>query len=241
MIESDTYGYDDADDSVNEQDLYAYIVRYLVGEDHDRRIDALNLIRYLECDPRLAELLLTLARHDNAEWRLIGIQALGAWRHSDGVALLIEMFERPMDADMEEAAILSIGQIGGIDAFQFLCDYAGRRYHDHVEQADPLGMAALEGIAQIAQHGHAEAVQFLLQSCHHAAWNMREASADCLGIIYGGKESIPRIVYDTLVTLSKDDNKDVRIAAYMSLDAIVGLDEENKKKLHDARQKQIFG
>lgn len=241
MKDPESYGHDDAEDAASEQDLYAYIVRYLVGDDRDRRIDALNLIRYLECDPRLSNLLLALARHDNPEWRLIGIQALGAWRHSDGAALLIEMFDQPMDAEMEEAAILSIGQIGGIDALQFLSEYASRRYQDHVEQADVLGMAALEGIGQIAQHGHVEAVQFLLQSCSHAAWNMREVSADCLGTIYDGKESIPRIVYDTLVALTKDDNKDVRIAAYMSLDAIVGLDEENKKKLHDARQKQIFG
>ncbi len=239
---ADEYGHDDLlPEPEGQQDFYAYIARYLVGEDSDRRIDALNLIRFMECDPRLADLLLSLARHDKPEWRLIGVQALGAWRHSDGVALLIDLLDEPLSPELEEAAILSLGQIGGFDALYYLTAYATQRYDLNRMQADILGMAALEGIGQIAQRGHSEAVQFLLTSCSHDAWNMREASADCLGMIYGGKKKVPRVVYDTLVMLSKDANKDVRIAAYMSLDAIVGLDEENKKKLDDARRKQVFG
>ena len=48
-------------------------------------------------------------------------------------------------------------------------------------------------------------------------------------------------MYDLLVQLTKDKNTNVQIAAYMSLDEIVGLDEANKKILADARNKQVFG
>lgn len=220
---------------------YAYIVEHLLGEDKDRRLDALNLISHLECDPRLADILLPLSRHADPEFRRIGLEALGLWRHSDGVAQLMEMIGRDLTAEEEELAILSMGSIGGQDALHFLMEYADRRFSCAVGVSDSRGMAAVEGIVHIAREGHATAGEFLLRSCAHPNWNFREACADGLGVIYGGRESIPRVVYDTLVKLSQDENKDVRIAAYMSLDAIVGLDAVNKQKLEDARRKQVFG
>jgi len=225
--------------------MFATICRDLLSEDEKVRFNAINLIEYFECDPRLAEYIVALFEQPQITFIRAGIQALGAWKHSDGVSLLINFLTNANHAsklpELEEDIILSLGLIGGDDALEFLENYTLQRYDHRPNEEDALGMAGVEGIARIAGCGHDRALKFLVKGCSHAAWNMRESCADCIGVLYGGKEEIPKYAYDLLIEMTKDGNKNVRIAAYMSLDAIVGLDENNKKILAEARHKQIFG
>lgn len=227
-------------------EMFTALVRNILSSDDVERNDALHLIPYFECDPRLADYLYTLMRDEDPNRLLTGIIGLGLWRHSDGFSVLINFFTDAgnrsiITPEIEEEIVISIGNIGGHEAFEFLRNYSLQRYGQNLDDEDALGMAAVEGIAQIAKRGHAEALRFLMDNADHAAWNMRESCADSFSVLYQGKEKIPRPVYDLLVKLSKDVNRNVQIAAYMSLDEIVGLDEANKKVLADARHKQIFG
>ena len=225
--------------------MFDTICRDLLSEDEQVRFNAINLIEYFECDPRLAQFILMLFEREDIQLTRAGVQALGAWRHSDGVPLLINFLTNANNAnrlpELEEEIILSLGRIGGSDALEFLENYTLQRFADHKNDEDCLGMAGIEGIASIAAKGHDRAVQFLMRGCKQSSWNMRESCADSFGVLFSGKEKISKNVYDLLMQLTKDENKNVRIAAYLSLDAIVGLDEQNKKILAEARHKQIFG
>ena len=228
------------------EEIYAVIVKNILSSDEVERNDALHLIPYLECDPRLSDYLHALISDSDPNRILSGIIGFGLWAHSDGFATLINFLTDANNKDIitpeiEEEIIISIGNIGGHESFDFLKHYALQRYAQNAVTEDILGMAAVEGITQIAQKGHGEALKFLMEASGHTAWNMRESCADGFGVIFRGKEKIPKPVYDLLIQLSKDQNTNVQIAAYMSLDEIVGLDEANKKILADARNKQIFG
>jgi hypothetical protein len=245
-FEDDDEGSERQDAEEFKEEIYAAVARNILSSDEVERNDALHLIPYLECDPRLADYLFALMNDTDPSRLLSGIIGLGLWRHSDGFSALINFFTDANNKDIitpeiEEETVISIGQIGGHEAFEFLKNYALQRYGQNSSDEDALGMAAVEGIAQIAKRGHTEAVRFLMDNAEHTAWNMRESCADSFSVLYQGKEKIPRPVYDLLVKLSKDVNRNVQIAAYMSLDEIVGLDEANKKILADARHKQIFG
>ncbi|MBX7153102.1 HEAT repeat domain-containing protein [bacterium] len=226
--------------------LFKRLVDDLASDDEKRRYEALTLVPYFEADPRLIPYFTALFSTNDISKKRDVIRGLGAWRHSDGVAMLINFLtdthnRELLEQGLEEDVILALGEIGGLDALEFLINYATARYETYREQEDALGMASVEGITQIAIHGHDKALEFLVRNTDHPAWNLRESCANAFSVIYGGKEKIPKTVYDLLIRLSKDDNKDVRIAAYMSLDAIVGLDDANKKILNEARHKQIFG
>ncbi|NUM79406.1 HEAT repeat domain-containing protein [bacterium] len=226
--------------------IFKRLTEDIASDDEKKRYEALTLVPYFEADPRLSPYFTALFETTDISRKRDIIRAIGAWRHSDGVAMLINFLtnthnQELLEQGLEEDVILALGEIGGLDALEFLINYATARYETHREQEDALGMASVEGITQIAMHGHDKALAFLVKNTEHPAWNLRESCANAFSVIYGGKEKIPKTVYDLLIRLSKDDNKDVRIAAYMSLDAIVGLDEANKKILNDARHKQIFG
>ncbi|MBL7994869.1 hypothetical protein JNM05_05805 [bacterium] len=228
------------------EEIYAVITKNILSSDEVERNDALHLIPYLECDPRLSDYLHALMNDSDPNRILTGIIGLGLWAHSDGFTTLINFLTDANNKDMitpeiEEEIIISIGNIGGHESFDFLKNYCQQRYVRNTDDEDALGMAAVEGITQIAQKGHPEALKFLMEASAHSAWNMRESCADGFGVIFRGKEKIPKPVYDLLLQLSKDKNTNVQIAAYMSLDEIVGLDEANKKILADARNKQVFG
>jgi HEAT repeat protein len=240
---------DDAEALDSEQlreSVLADIAKDILSEDVEKRHRALSLIENFECDPRLADLFTTLLNSTDADHIRTAVTGLGIWKHSDGVALLINFLTSAKNKDMiteplEEEIIISIGMIGGTDALEFLENYAKQRFDFHVPDADNLGMAAIEGITQIAAKGHTRALNFLMQGCGHPSWNMRESCADSFSVLFKGKEKMPKPVYDLLMRLSQDENRNVRIAAYLSLDEIVGLDEANKKILAEARHQQIFG
>lgn len=246
-FEEDERGGMDPDDAEEfKEEIYTVITKNILSEDAVERNDALHLIPYLECDPRLSDYLHALMKDTDPNRILTGIIGLGLWAHSDGFSTLINFLTDAGNKDMitpeiEEEIIISIGNIGGHESFEFLKNYSLQRYGQNSSDEDALGMAAVEGITQIAQKGHPEAVKFLMDNSTHPAWNMREACADSFSVLYKGKEKIPRPVYDLLVQLTKDQSTNVQIAAYMSLDEIVGLDEANKKVLAEARHKQVFG
>jgi HEAT repeat protein len=250
-IDPDSEEFEDSDEIESEDEdfkriLLEKIAKDILSEDEEKRYEALSLIERFECDPRLADFFTLLLKDSDPGHVRTAVMALGIWRHSDGVAMLINFLTDAKNKDLispslEEEIILSIGTIGGVDALEFLENYAKQRFDFHISDEDNLGMAAIEGIAQIAGKGHSSALRFLMDGCEHASWNMREACADSFSVLFKGKEKIPKRVYELLTELSHDENKDVRIAAYMSLDEIVGLDEANKKILADARHKQIFG
>lgn len=228
------------------EEIFAVITRNILSADEVERNDALHLIPYLECDPRLSDYLHALMNDADPNRILTGIIGLGLWAHSDGFAALINFLTDANNKDVitpeiEEEIIISIGNIGGHESFDFLKNYCLQRYLQNPDDEDALGMAAVEGITQIAHKGHGEALKFLMEASTHPAWNMRESCADGFGVIFRGKEKIPKPIYDLLIRLSKDKNTNVQIAAYMSLDDIVGLDEANKKILGEARNKQVFG
>lgn len=227
------------------EEMFRVLVRDLLSPEGTKRYTALQWIQYFECDPRLSPYLGALLGDTDMDRVRDGVDGLGEWAHTDGTALLINFMtdahnaER-LDADMEQRILVALGKIGGPDALQFLENYTLQRYREHSSESDDLGMTGVEAIAHIASNGHGEAADFIMKGCDHHAWNLREACADALGLLYSGRESVPKNVYDTLMRLSKDSNKDVRIAAFLSLDDIVGLDEQNKALLEEARQKQVF-
>ncbi|HMW31792.1 MAG TPA: HEAT repeat domain-containing protein [bacterium] len=244
--ESDEEDPEAAHIALTKEMYYTAIIENIYNEDTEKRREAIDLICHFECDPRLEEPLMKLVRSTDARFVLSGIVGLGNWRHTDGAEVLIEMINHPTpgvlwDMEMLQEALIALGRIGGQEPLAFLKTYAHQRYHDHDGGEDTLGMAAIEAITEIATHGQHGAVEFLIEGCRSLAWNMREACADSFSVVYAGKEQLPKNVYETLVTLTKDENKNVRIAAYMSLDDIVGLDEKNKQILADARHKQVFG
>lgn len=245
--EEDERGGMDPDDAEEfKEEIYAVFARNILSADEVERNDALHLIPYLECDPRLSDFLHALMKDTDPERVLTGIIGLGLWAHSDGFSTLINFMTDARNTEritpaIEEEIIIAIGNIGGHESYDFLKNYSLQRYGQNSADEDALGMAALEGITQIARKGHPEALKFLMESSLHPAWNMREACADGFGVIFKGKEKIPKPVYDLLIQLTKDKNTNVQIAAYMSLDDIVGLDEANKKILENARHKQVFG
>lgn len=244
--EDDRVGMEPEDAEEFKEEIYAVITKNILSSDEVERNDALHLIPYLECDPRLTDYLLALVNDSDPNRVLSGIIGLGLWRHSDGFTTLINFFTDANNQELitpgiEEEIIISIGNIGGHESFDFLKNYSLQRFAQNTDNEDALGMAAVEGITQIAQKGHPEALKFLMEGSTHPAWNMRESCADGFGVIFRGKEKIPKPVYDLLIQLSKDKNTNVQIAAYMSLDEIVGLDDTNKKILADARNKQVFG
>lgn len=225
---------------------YEAILRDITSEFENTRFNAVSLIEHFEGDPRLQPLLAGLLSSDQEHLLVTALMGIGEWRHSEGAGMVIDFLtdanrREKITEQVEEEAILSLGHVGGSESLDFLGNYAVQRFKDHEEEEDSRGMAAVEGIAQIAMRGDASAVRFLIDKAGHAAWNMRETCADALGMVFRGKEAIPKLVYDTLITLTKDPNRDVQIAAYLSLDDIVGLDEVNKKILKEARHKQIFG
>lgn len=232
-------------DEVKEQ-YFRAIVENIFNADEAKRREAIHLIQYFECDPRLAEPLSTLLRAEDPAWALTGIEGLGLWRHSDAATLLIQYYQSARFQTFrteisEEALLVALGYVGGIESLEFLKAYAVERYDAQTSEEDALGMAAVEGITQIAMRGHSNAIEFLLSRSSHPAWNFREACADGFSVIFAGKKELPKAVYDRLMLMTKDDNKDVRIAAYLALDAIVGLDEKNKEILNNARHRQVFG
>lgn len=237
----------DSDDSEDfRKDLLGKIAKDILSEDVEKRYQALSLIEQFECDPQLADFFSVLLSDSDADHVRTAVIGLGIWRHSDGVEMLINFLTDARNKDvltgqLEEEIILSIGAIGGLDALEFLENYAKQRFDFHTSEEDSLGMAAIEGITRMAGKGHASAVHFLVTGCDHPSWNMRETCADSFSVLFKGKEEIPKRVYDALMKCTGDENKDVRIAAYLSLDEIIGLDEPNKKLLADARYKQVFG
>jgi hypothetical protein len=228
------------------EDLFRTMSRDLLSEDDEKRYRALNLIQYFECDPRLGALMNALLQDPDARRMRDGIEAIGAWGHTDGSTMLIDFMTNTSKRDrltdeVQLDILVSLGRIGGPESLEFLRHYTLERFNLHVPDEDALGMAGVEAVASLATRGNSEAIEFLLKGCEHASWNMREACADSLSLVFAGHESIPRRVYDVLVRLSQDADQNVRIAAYMSLDDIVGLDAENKKILEEARHRQVFG
>ncbi len=237
---------DPADSEDFRKDLLGKIAKDILSEDVEKRFQALSLIEQFECEPQLADFFSVLLSDPDPDHIRTGVIGMGIWRHSDGVAMLINFLTDAHNKDvltgpLEEEIILSIGSIGGLDALEFLENYAKQRFDFHTSEEDSLGMAAIEGITRMAGNGHSGAVSFLISGCGHPAWNMRETCADSFSVLFKGKEEIPKRVYDALMKCSRDENKNVRIAAFLSLDEIVGLDEPNKKLLADARHKQVFG
>lgn len=228
------------------EEMFRALLRDILSPEDKKRYTALRLIQYFECDPRLAPYLTTLLNDPDTSRMRDGVEGIGEWAHSDGTSLLINFFTDAhhadrIDADMEQQILVALGKIGGPDALQFLQHYTLQRFELHPDGPDDLGMTGVEAVARIATHGHTDAVEFLMKGCAHTHWNCRESCANALGLVFGGRESVPKAVYETLMTLSRDENKHVCIAAFMSLDDIVGLDERNQRRLREARQKQIFG
>jgi hypothetical protein len=244
--EDERGGMDPEDAEEFKEEIYSVVTKNILSSDEIERNDALHLIPYLECDPRLSDYLHALMNDTDPARILTGIIGLGLWAHSDGFSTLINFLtdannKELITPEIEEEIIMAIGNIGGHEAFEFLKNYSLQRYSQNSSDEDAPGMAAVEGITQIAKKGHGEALKFLMENSSHPAWNMRESCADSFSVLYSGKEKMPRPVYDLLIKLSKDVNTNVQIAAYMSLDEIVGLDEANKKVLADARHRQVFG
>lgn len=228
------------------EEMFRALLRDILSPEDKKRYTALRLIQYFECDPRLTPYLTTLLNDPDTARMRDGVEGIGEWAHSDGTSLLINFFTDAhhadrIDADVEQQILVALGKIGGPDALQFLQNYTFQRFDVHPGGLDDLGMTGVEAVAQIATRGHLEAVEFLLKGCTHEHWNCRESCASALGLVFGGRESVPKAVYETLMALSKDENKHVCIAAFMSLDEIVGLDERNQHRLQEARQKQVFG
>ncbi len=214
------------------------LIKNIVSDDDNVRESALGLISYFECDERLDGYFKKMIQCDQEKLIKTGIIAVGLWGHSNGISYLKEFHQKNKYPEFEEDVLTSIGQIGGIEGLTFLKEYSLKQF-DNPSVESSIGMICVEGIALIAMHGHSDAVLFLVEACRHASWNLRECAAGCLGIVFQGREQLPKIVYDTLIQLTKDSNKDVRIAAYVSLDSLIGLDEKNKKILEEARKRQI--
>ncbi len=227
------------DRASSEESYFPFILQYLFSLEEDKREAAVHLISHFECDERLEQPLLKLLNANDEKFVLSGIQAVGLWRHSDGMTHLKALLAKNQYPHLEEEIIIAMGNIGGIEGFRFLKDYTLSRFQD-IAVESPMGMVGVEGITQIAMHGNVEALQFLIDHCRHPSWNLRETCADSLSVVFQGKEELPKSVYNMLIELTKDDNKDVRIAAYVSLDELIGLDEKNRDILLDARKKQIL-
>lgn len=234
----------DSDEEYRER-LFSFFKQHILSDDSQKRFEAVEAAGQLEYDQRLTVYFAALLKDDDIARNLTGICGIGAWKHTDGAEMLINYFTAEnhtakITPDIEEALLCALGAVGDPQALEFLIDYTGNRFIDKDAQ-DDLGMASVESITQIAGRGHERALQFLIDHARHESWNLREACAAGLGTLYRGKEALPKAVYEILMELTKDRNSNVRIAAYMSLDEIIGLDEKNKTLLRDARHKQIFG
>jgi hypothetical protein len=233
---------EESDDTFKEE-LFCFFKLNILSGDSQKRFEAVEAAGQLEYDPRLTGYFSDLLNDPDADRNLTGISGIGAWKHSDGTEMLINYFTAQNNAcriteAMEETLICSLGSVGGDQALEFLIHYIKDHFRHH-NDVDALGMVAVESITRIASRGHEHALRYLIENCRHASWNLRESCAAGLGALYHGKESIPRPAYDILMMLTKDENLNVRIAAYMSLDEIIGLDEKNKTLLIEARHKQI--
>lgn len=227
-------------------ELYHFFIRYIDSEVPKERERAVQAVAGLECDPRLTEPLRRLIRDNDPEKYTLAIRCIGLWKHTDGSDLLIHFMtdmanQSKWNEPLVESVLNALGEIGDAAAYEFLSHYALEAFDQDTDRISPLGMACNESMLTIARKGHEGALQYLINGCRHPAWNMRESCAACFGALYSGKSSLPKIVYETLMHLTRDENRNVRIAAYMSLDEIIGLDEDNRKILREAREQQIHG
>ncbi len=232
------------EDSAYRDAMYEYFAKHIISDHPDERNKAIQAMNDLECDPRLTDIIQSLLKDSDPEKNTIAVECIGLWKHSDGTSMLIDYMtmvanDYKLSENFKESVLLALGQIGDPMAFEFLVHYSQSEYEHNVGTVSILGMACNESIMAIASRGHESAIQFLISGCRHNAWNMRESCAACLGSLYSGKESLPKAVYEELKRLTNDENRNVRIAAFMSLEEIVGLDKSNKQKLADARNKQI--
>ncbi len=241
----------DADESVSGDDdrayrdaMYDYFVKHIGSADRKERDQAVATVSELECDPRLSGILERMITDADPETNAAAVECIALWKHTDGTDMLINFMtsadnQAKLTETFRESILLALGQTGDQAAYEYLIHYSVAEYERAPGSVSVSGMACNESIMFIASRGHEGALRFLTDGCRHAAWNMRESCAACLGALYGGKSGLPKTVYDELMRLTSDENKNVRIAVYMSLDEIIGLDEANKNILSEARAKQI--
>lgn len=224
--------------------MYDYFVKHIGSADRKERDQAIATVSELECDPRLSGILERMITDADPETNAAAVECIALWKHTDGTDLLINFMtsadnQAKLTEPFRESVLLALGQTGDQAAYEYLSHYSVAEFDRAPGSVSVSGMACNESIMVIASRGHEGALRFLTDGCRHAAWNMRESCAACLGALFGGKSGFPKTVYDELMRLTTDDNKNVRIAAYMSLDEIIGLDAANKKILSEARTKQI--
>ena len=236
---------DDSGGGSDDRDsLLTYFIGHIGSDDEYDREQSLRVIRQLECDPGLSGILEHMLRDTDKKKNALAIECIGLWKHTDGTDMLINFMTDAANRDkitdeLIESVLIALGQIGDPGAFEYLSRYALTEFSRNESGICAAGMVCNESIMAMAARGQEKALRFLISGCRHPVWNMRESCAACLGAVYNGKDSLPKSVYEELMRLTSDENRNVRIAAYMSLDEIIGLDESNKRKLADARNKQM--
>ncbi len=247
LDEESNSAYESGGDGSDQRDsLLTYFIHHICSEDEVERGQALRAVRELECDPGLSGILEHMLRDNDKMKNALAVECIGLWKHTDGTDMLINFMtdaanQEKFTDDLIESVLIAFGQIGDPGAFEYLSRYALSEFGLNENGISSAGMTCIESIMAMATRGQEKALRFLISGCRHPAWNMRESCAACLGAVYAGKDSLPKAVYEELMRLTADDNRNVRIAAYMSLDEIIGLDEPNKNKLAEARAKQMSG
>ena len=242
--ESDAADESGGDGSDQRDSLLTYFIQHICSEDEFERRQALRAVRELECDPGLSGILEHMLRDNDKIKNTLAVECIGLWKHTDGTDMLINFMtdaanREKITDELIESVLIALGQIGDPGAFEYLSRYALTEFSRNESGVCAAGMVCNESIMTMATRGQEKALRFLISGCRHSSWNMRESCAACLGAVYAGKDSLPNAVYEELMRLTADENRNVRIAAYMSLDEIIGLDESNKRKLAEVRNKQM--
>ena len=221
--------------------IKAFIRAKISNDGQDLRNRAIEMIHFVETDEEMVPVFEALLRSDQLDLQLDGIRALGALKCAIGATLLIDFYEHKEESDaVTDAILVALGEIGGVESLNFLEHFLDSHFGRR-EEIDEHGMLAVESLTVLAVRGVEKARDIIIRMCDSPAWNLRESCAFAFGVIFGNRSAIPPQIYELLTLLTKDENINVRIAAYSSLDDIVGLDQAGRVKLQEAREKQVFG